>query len=471
LIRNAEGEVTGVAVFARDTTKRRRAEEALLRIRDRLHHAEAISGVGGWEMDLAAQTLHWTNQTYHIHDLEPGAFTPTVETGLQFYAPESRPAITRAFQEAVATGRNYDLELELITARGRRIWVRTTSRTLLRDGAVVKVVGSFQDITERKAVEDALREREHRYRSLFENNHATMLIIDPGDGRIVDANPSACRFYGWPREELQAMRISQINTLPPEELQAEMDLARAEQRDYFRFLHRRSDGSVRHVDVFSGPISIEGRPLLYSIVHDTTERQQAEVALRESEHRYRLISENTEDVIWVMDLPQGRCSYVSPSVERLRGYTAGEVMSQNLEEALTADSHQRVLASMAERMPRYEAGDDTCRVTVMRVDQPCRDGSVIATEVITTLLKDGQGHVSQVLGVSRDITERNRTEGRIKEQLEELRRWQSVTLDREDRVQQLKREVNDLAHRLGEGVRYSSQAVDPPGAGPEGRKP
>jgi len=125
-----------------------------------------------------------------------------------------------------------------------------------------------------------LAQSEGRYRSLFENSHAAMLVINPADGAIVDANPAACRFYGWTREQLQGMRINQINALPPEQVQAEMDRARATQTFHFQFPHRRADGSVREVEVFSGPISMGDRQLLYSIVHDITERRIAEAKVK-----------------------------------------------------------------------------------------------------------------------------------------------------------------------------------------------
>lgn len=133
----------------------------------------------------------------------------------------------------------------------------------------------------------ALRESETRYRSLFRNNHAVMLLIDPCDGKIVDANPAAATFYGWSEDQLRQMQISEINTLAPDDLEREMERAHTEQRNRFIFRHRRADGTTRDVEVFSGPIVIQARELLYSIVHDITERIQAETALRESEANLR----------------------------------------------------------------------------------------------------------------------------------------------------------------------------------------
>jgi two-component system sensor histidine kinase/response regulator len=133
----------------------------------------------------------------------------------------------------------------------------------------------------------ALQEREERYRSLFHNNHAVMLVIDPDGGAIIDANPAAERYYGWPRERLLAMGIGEINTLDPEAVRAEMERALRRQRHFFEFRHRRADGSIRDVEVFSGPIRIGDRTCLYSIVHDVGERKAAEAALRAMEQQRR----------------------------------------------------------------------------------------------------------------------------------------------------------------------------------------
>ncbi len=114
------------------------------------------------------------------------------------------------------------------------------------------------------------------YRAIFDINTAVKLLIDPTDGRIVDANPAALELYGWPLEALRTMRISEINTLTADEVKAEMDDARTLRRRYFRFRHRTATGAVHAVEVHSGPVTLDGRELLLSIIHDVTERDLLE---------------------------------------------------------------------------------------------------------------------------------------------------------------------------------------------------
>lgn len=132
------------------------------------------------------------------------------------------------------------------------------------------------DITSRKEAEEDLRESEEQYRSLFKNNHSIMLLIDPETANIVDANPAAVSFYGWSYEALIRKKMFYINTLTEEQVFGEMEKAKMEQRNQFYFRHRLASGEIRDVEVYSGPIKVHGKELLYSIVHDITSRKKAE---------------------------------------------------------------------------------------------------------------------------------------------------------------------------------------------------
>jgi PAS domain S-box-containing protein len=114
------------------------------------------------------------------------------------------------------------------------------------------------------------------YTSLFQNNHSVMLIIHPATGAIIDANEQACRYYGYSKDELTAMTVLDINTLPPHEVKQEMQRAKQELRNHFFFCHQLASGDIREVEVHSGPIMFKGEKLLYTIVYDITERNAKE---------------------------------------------------------------------------------------------------------------------------------------------------------------------------------------------------
>lgn len=139
----------------------------------------------------------------------------------------------------------------------------------------------FDTQKQRQQAESALRESEKLYSTLFASSIMPMLLIDPQDGRIVDANLRAQLFYGWDHATLLSMCIMDINVLSPEQIKAEMALALSTHKSYFDFRHRLCSGEVREVEVFTGPARVNDRNLLLTTVHDVSERRQAEARLRQ----------------------------------------------------------------------------------------------------------------------------------------------------------------------------------------------
>jgi two-component system cell cycle sensor histidine kinase/response regulator CckA len=212
---------------------------------------------------------------------------------LDFVLPEQR-AIAQTADKRRATGQTDRYELTLQREDGSRLCVLVggNPRYDEQTGQFAGTLGIITDISERMRAEKELQESEALFRKLFENHAAVKLIIDPDSGSIIDANNSAADFYGWTRKELQGMRIQDINTLSPEEIKREMEKAKTNQRFHFEFRHRRVDGSIRDVDVFSSKIEAKGKDLLYSVIHDITARKQVEKALRVSEKSFSQLFES-----------------------------------------------------------------------------------------------------------------------------------------------------------------------------------
>jgi PAS domain S-box-containing protein len=218
-------------------------------------------------------------------------------------------------QSLKASGSLKDFEFEALTKSGETINI-LLSAVLEKD----TISGMIMDITHRKKAEKTLRESEERYRSLFKNNHSVMLLVDPESADIVDANPAAVSFYGWSFEALTGKKITDINTLSNEQVFQKMGKAKTEQRRTFNFQHLLANGEIRDVEVFSGPIKVHGKDLLYSIIHDISKRKRAEEALRKREEEYhrlyklmRLMADNMPDLIWAKDM-DGRYMFVNQAM-------------------------------------------------------------------------------------------------------------------------------------------------------------
>ncbi len=204
--------------------------------------------------------------------------------------PEDRPGVPNAFEDLPGEG-YFSKEYRIVRPDGQVRWV-LDRKTVLQTGKPGPVLlgGAVTDITARKRYEQVLQESEQTYRSLFEGSNAVKLLIDPETGLIVDANQAACKYYGYTKQQLQAIRIEQINQLSAEEVRQEMRRARELDLNHFFFRHRLADGRIRDVEVYSNPVEIAGRELLFSIIHDVTDRRRAQRALKEHEEKLRALA-------------------------------------------------------------------------------------------------------------------------------------------------------------------------------------
>jgi diguanylate cyclase (GGDEF)-like protein len=161
--------IWGVRSQRQESTRRDRSEAVLLSREAELERqtlllqaTQRAAGVGGWEFDGASGQLYWTAEMFRIHELTPESYAPDLETALQFFADEARPALRDAVESSLEHGRSWDLELELITATGRRIWTRATGAAQISaDGRTVKISGSLQDISGQRAADERIRHMAH----------------------------------------------------------------------------------------------------------------------------------------------------------------------------------------------------------------------------------------------------------------------------------------------------------------------
>ena len=153
--READGTVGGIAIFSEVLTEKRLAEKKLLESEARLRAAQSLARVGSWEYDVGTETVSWSTEMYRLHDL-PAGHPMTLDQALSFYPAAHRRAFDTALHHALKTGTPWDLELQLETASGRALWARSIGQPELRDGQPLRIRGTFQDISERKAAEAAL---------------------------------------------------------------------------------------------------------------------------------------------------------------------------------------------------------------------------------------------------------------------------------------------------------------------------
>jgi diguanylate cyclase (GGDEF)-like protein/PAS domain S-box-containing protein len=281
-VRDASGAVIGMAGIARDITPRKRLERALMEAEQKYRSIFDGALEGMFQASLkgrittanaaAARLLGYES----VHEMlgMRGARLWVESAALAQFThaivnPEGKPVL--------------GFECQVYRKDGQRIWVALNGRMVNDErGRAHQVEGFFEDITERKLAAEAMAESEERFRKLFEDSSTVLLLIEPESGEIVDANHAAEVYYGYARAQLVGAEIAMLNKLPPDEIKAERARALHEERKYFSFRHVLASGEERDVRVYSSPITIDGRVLLYSIIFDVTEQKKTEQQLRET---------------------------------------------------------------------------------------------------------------------------------------------------------------------------------------------
>ena len=334
----------------------------------------------------------------------------TTPEGLQMFLEELAPLL-----EAVASGERLEgrrvFEIEQPCKDGSLVWTEV-SVSIMRDesGEAVGIQGVSRDITERRRTEEALRMSEEKFSAAFRSSPDAIFLISVGDGRIIEANEAAARLTGHRAEEMLGRTTTDLGLwADPVAGEEHTALVLREGRVVDSEAAFRTTSGTIEVLLSSEIIPLLGSPCLVSTVRDITARKLAEKELAESERRFRLLAENSTDVVWSLGL-DGRFTYVSPTVLGLRGYTVDEVMAQTMGQVLTPEGLAILQEGLATIFEPPGPGEDADKRRVLHLQQTCKDGSLVWTEVSAGVMRDESGEIVGIQGASRDITKRKRTE-------------------------------------------------------------
>ena len=179
-----------------DITERKAAEAALRASQALLDKTGRIAGVGGWAFELEPQAIRWSDQTCRIHDCEPG-HQPGMEEAISYYAPEARAVLAQALQQCMDSGVSFDIELPMVTARGRAVWVRSAGEVEMAEGRAVRLVGTFQDVTARRQLELDVRRHSELLTHIIENLPCGLSVFD-AELQLVASNTEFRRLLDLP---------------------------------------------------------------------------------------------------------------------------------------------------------------------------------------------------------------------------------------------------------------------------------
>jgi PAS domain S-box-containing protein len=423
----AFGERQARLVLAHDITVRRNAERQLLKSEAILAIAGRVAHVAGWSFDLKGRVFEFSDELWNLHELPRGS-SVSPKQAIGFYAPESRAAMIESVDRCALDGTPYDLELEIITAQGRRIGVRTIGNAV-RDssGAVVGIQGAVQDISERKQAAEQLRALAARLTRTLESITDGFCTLDP-EWRFTYVNAEAERFLQRPRSELIGREIWEMFPLTTGgeiERRFRGSVAAQKSAEFEVYLAAQRLWMELHVYPSEAGLTVYGR--------DVTKRRQADEQLKLLE---ACVAHMLDVVIISQVNPDGqhaRIVFVNEAFVRCTGYSRAEARGQT----------PRMLHG-----PLTERTETNRILQALRAGEPARaeliyyrkDGSTYWVELEVVPVRSPGGQVTHWIGVQRDTTERRQAQealGALNETLESrvVERTAALELARHDAEQ------------------------------------
>ena len=290
-------------------------------------------------------------------------------------------------------------------------------------GRILQVVIIARDITGLMRTEEALRESEEKYRLMLMNARDGIMVNEltkDGPGKFIEINDTACRILGMAREELRDLSLIDLDTKEMKKRAPSLvGEIRKKQHVVFSIRHRTKSGEEKDLDISVSLFMLGGKPTLLSIVRDITGQKTAELALRESEGKYRFLIENSRDVVWAAT-PDLKFTFLNQAVEQFSGYAPEELAGRPITDILTPASADNV----RDRLKKSTAAilkNKTGSPSTFELEFTRKDGSTGQAEVSLSPLLDNKGKLAGFQGITRDITGRKRAEIALHESEERFR--------------------------------------------------
>ncbi len=252
-------------------------------------------------------------------------------------------------------------------------------------------------------LEDKTNREDLKYQQMFETNTAIKLVIDPkSDGLIVDANSAAVKFYGYTKKTLLTKKISDINTLSKKAVAEKMRQAREKRKRHFHFRHKLANGHVRDVEVHSGPFTVNNRTYLYSVIHDVTERVEAEKRLKEAEYHFKHMFQNLPGYGYRIS-KSGEILDVNKAAVKALGYPKKEIIGKQYSDFYTDESREKAILSFKKILKSTQ---------LRNVELSIRNKRGQEKWVLLNIEKvvDKNQKLEYILALQRDISERKEAE-------------------------------------------------------------
>ncbi|MFH1079219.1 MAG: HD domain-containing phosphohydrolase [Pseudomonadota bacterium] len=284
--------------------------------------------------------------------------------------------------------------------------------------------------TERKLAEETLTKSEEKFRKAFYTGPDSVNINRLEDGMYTSINPGFTRIMGYTEEEIIGKTSIEYNVW--DNIEDRQKLVAGLKKDgeviNLEAAFRTKGEDIRYGLMSASVIDLNGVPHILSITRDITARKRAVEALKESENKYRLLADNVNDVIFVLDMNLNY-TYVSPSIKILRGYEPEEVLKQPAIETVTPSSWALAMRTLSEVMGLEKSEQRDINISrTLQLEMMRKDGTTVWTEVKLSFIRDEDQRPLGIMGITRDITERKEAEEELQQTLETLRNAFGTTI-------------------------------------------
>lgn len=406
----------------RDITERKKIEEELrlqnARNRNLIENEVAGIGISDFDENLISVNQTFANMLgYTIDELEGMNLSElTNNDEYRKYNEENKKR---------KEGKTSVYESQLTSKDGSKINVIiNASPHKNSEGKIIGTVGVIIDITEKKKAEQAARESENWFKKLSDTISAAIFIYRKGN--LIYVNRTAEYITGYSQKELLNMKLLEIIHPDYKKLVSDRLNARKESddvSDHFEMKIQKKDGSPAWVDFTTGNIDWKGKPARIGTVTDITDRKLAEENLRENEKKLKMITENTNSLVAIMD-QGGIFEYISPSYENILGYLPQELIGQSGFELIPPESRSK-LFSILEMSSKREIG----RITKLEYKIVDKDGDIHYLEGSFDSIRDESGNIQKLINISEDITQIKKQEQerkQLEQQLQQAQKMESI---------------------------------------------
>ncbi len=407
-----------IYAVAKDITEKKELEDLLQKVNE-------LARIGGWEVDLQNNTVFWSDITKEIHEVASD-YIPVIQTAVAFYKKGSnRTKITEYIEQAINTGKSWDDELQIVTAKGNDRWVRIIGEAEFVNGNCIRIYGSFQDIDERKKAESKLIENENYLRTILDtvpecvkvlNSKGELLYMNPAGLAIIEADNEQ-QVLGTPMMDLVNKKYQiGFNRLSIEVFKGNSGT--------FEFEITGLKGRQRWLETHAVPLKdTTGKIVnLLGATRDITLRKKAEEAVKNTEERRKLIMNAALDAIICID-KDGMITFWNPQAEQIFGWSENEVMGKLLSSIIIPE-HFRSMHDNG--MKNYlKTGEGKALNVLLQLSAIRRNGNEFPIELtVLPIRQDGEEFFCAFI---RDITERKTHEDQLLQLNKDLNK-QSVAL-------------------------------------------